>query len=188
MLSRKYKSSFGNLVRPLSVRLHQRGITADHLTAAGLLFSILAAFAYSQGSFVIGGLLVLLAGAGDALDGTVARSSGEVTPFGSFIDSVADRYSELFIFGGLALYYRATPILYLVLFSLAGSLMVSYTRAKAEAVNGQCEVGIMERPERILLLIAASLFGFMPAALWILALLTNLTALHRIHHTYHATR
>jgi CDP-diacylglycerol--glycerol-3-phosphate 3-phosphatidyltransferase len=188
MLSRKYKSSFGDFVRPLSLRLYNRGIKAAHLTAGGLLFSALAALAYGAGRFIPGGILLLLAGAGDALDGTVARTSGEVTPFGSFIDSVVDRYSELLVFGGLAVYYRNTPTLYLVLFSLAGSLMVSYTRAKSEAVDGQCEVGIMERPERIILLIVASLFNFMVAALWILAVLTNMTALHRVYHTYKNTR
>lgn len=187
MLSRKYKSSFGNLVRPLSQRLHRHGVTATHLTVGGLFFSAAAAVAYSKGRFVIAGILLLLAGAGDALDGTVARSSGEVTPFGSFLDSVVDRYSELLVFGGLVFYYcNDRSVLLLVLLSLAGSLMVSYTRAKAESADGQCEVGIMERPERVILLIVASLFGFMVPALWILAILTNLTALHRIYHTWNA--
>ncbi len=184
MLSREYKSSFGEFVRPISLGLHRRGITAAHLTAFGLLSSVVAALAYSKGRFVLGGILLLLAGAGDALDGSVARSSGEATPFGAFIDSVTDRYSELLVFGGLALFYAGTPVLVLVLLSLAGSMMVSYTRAKAECVIGQCEVGFMERPERVLLLIVASLFGFMVPALWILAALTNLTALHRIVHTW----
>jgi len=181
MLSRKYKSGFGEFVRPFSLRLHRHGVTAAHLTAAGLLSSLLAALAYSRGRFFLGGVLLLLAGAGDALDGSVARSSGEATPFGAFIDSVTDRYSELLVFSGLAMFYCDSRVMILVLASLAGSLMVSYTRAKAESVIGRCDVGIMERPERVILLAAASILGFMVPALWVLAVLTNLTALHRIH-------
>jgi len=184
MLSRKYKSSFGNLIRPVSLELHKRGITATHITVTGLLFSLAAGLAYWKGSFVAGGILLFLAGASDAIDGTVARASGEVTPFGAFIDSVADRYSELFTFSGLALYYAASPVLLLVLLALAGSMMVSYSRAKAESVIGRCDVGLMERPERLILLIAASLFGFVVPALWLLALLTNMTALHRVYYTW----
>lgn len=188
MLSRKYKSSFGRKVRPLSQALHSRGVTAAHLTAAGLVFSLISALFYSRGIFGTGGLFLLLAGTCDALDGTVARSAGEATPFGCFIDSVADRYSELLVFGGLTFAYAGTPILALVLLSLAGSLMVSYTKAKAESLIGQCEVGFMERPERLILLIAASFFGFMIPALWILAVLTNATALHRIYYTWKTIR
>jgi phosphatidylglycerophosphate synthase len=184
MLSRKYKSSFGDLVRPLSLRLHDLGVTAIHLTVAGLVFSLFSALAYAKGRFALGGIFLLLAGAGDALDGSVARSAGEVTPFGSFIDSVADRYSELLVFGGLIIFYCNTPVILLVLCALAGSLMVSYTRAKAETVIGRCDVGLMERPERLILLVAASLFGFVVPALWALAILTNLTALQRIHFTW----
>jgi phosphatidylglycerophosphate synthase len=184
MLSRKYKSSFGDLIRPLSIRLHNRGVTATYVTAAGLLFSVVAAFAYWKGSFPAGGVFLLLAGMSDAIDGTVARASGKVTPFGAFIDSVADRYSELFTFTGLALYYASSPELLLVLLALAGSMMVSYTRARAESVIGQCDVGLMERPERLILLIAASLFGFMVPALWLLAILSNMTALHRVYYTW----
>lgn len=188
MLSRKYKSSFGNMIRPLSLVLHRRGVTATHVTVIGLIASVVGAFSYYRGYFVAGGIFLLLAGLSDALDGSVARSSGDVTPFGSFIDSVADRYSELFLFGGLALYYGSTPVLLLVLLSIGGSVMVSYTRAKAENIIGQCDIGLMERPERLIVLSAGSLFGFMVPALWILAVLTNLTALHRIYHTWKVVR
>lgn len=184
MLSRKYKGSFGNLIRPLSFELHKRGITATHVTVTGLLFSVAAGLAYWKGSFPAGGVLLLLAGMSDAVDGTVARASGEVTPFGAFIDSVADRYSELFTFGGLALHYGASSSLFVVLLALSGSIMVSYTRAKAESLIERCDVGLMERPERLIVLILASFFNVMVPALWLLAILTNATALHRVHHTW----
>ena len=188
MLSRKYKSSFGSLIRPLSLKLHQSGVTAAQVTLAGLLFSVAAGLAYWKGNFAGGGIFLLLAGMSDAIDGTVARASGEVTPFGAFIDSVADRYSEFFVFGGLALYYAGSPVLLLVLLSLAGSMMVSYSRAKAESVIGRCDVGLMERPERLIVLMVGSLFHLMLPALWLLAILSNMTALHRIHHTWKSVK
>jgi phosphatidylglycerophosphate synthase len=184
MLSRKYKRTFGELVKPLSLVLHRRGVTAIHVTMAGLAFSAVAALAYSRGNFTAGGVLLVLAGLSDALDGSVARSSGGETPFGAFIDSVADRYSEFLTLGGIALHYAGTAVLLLVLVSLAGSVMVSYTRAKAENLTGTCDVGLMERPERLILLAAGSIFGFMVPALWALAILTNTTAAHRIYHTW----
>jgi phosphatidylglycerophosphate synthase len=184
MLSRKYKKTFGEIVGPLSLALHRRGITAIHVTMAGLAFSAVAAVVYSRGYFVAGGVLLAIAGLSDALDGSVARSMGEETLFGAFIDSVADRYSEFLSLGGIALYYAGTPVLLLVLLSLAGSVMVSYTRAKAESVGGKCDVGLMERPERLILLAAGSLGGFMVPTLWALAILSNITAAHRIYHTW----
>ncbi len=188
MLSRKYKSAFGTFVRPLSDVLHRLHVNPVHLTAAGLFCSVLAALAFSQGLFATGGVLLTLSGFSDMLDGSLARSSGEATPFGSFIDSVTDRYSELFTFGGLAYYYSGSSTLILVLFALGGSLMVSYTRARAESLVGKCEVGLMERPERMIILIAASFFGFMYWGLWLLAVGTNATAMERIYHTRKISR
>jgi CDP-diacylglycerol--glycerol-3-phosphate 3-phosphatidyltransferase len=184
MLSRKYKRTFGELVKPLSLALHRHGFTAIHVTLAGLAFSVVAAFAYGGGYFFAGGVLLAAAGLSDALDGSVARSTGGETTFGAFIDSVADRYSELLTLSGIAFHYAATSVLPVVLLSLIGSMMVSYTRAKAESVTGTCDVGLMERPERLILLVAGSLFGFMVPALWALAILTNLPAAHRIYHTW----
>lgn len=188
MLSRNHKATFGNVIRPLSLHLHRLGVTATHLTVVGLLFSAATALAFSRGAFLPGGLLLLIAGAADAFDGSVARTSGHVTPFGAFIDSVADRYSEFLAFTGLAWHYAESPLLLLVLASLAGSLMVSYTRAKAESLISSCEVGLMERPERIILLIFSALFDVMIPGLWLLAILTNLTALHRIYYTWKEIR
>jgi phosphatidylglycerophosphate synthase len=184
MLSRKYKRTFGEIVGPLGLALHRRGFTAIHVTMAGLAFSAVAAIAYSRGYFAAGGVLLALAGLSDAIDGLVARSTGGETLFGGFIDSVADRYSELLTLGGIAFHYTGTPVLPVVLLSLAGSMMVSYTRAKAESLDVSCDVGLMERPERLILLVAGSLFGFMVPALWALAILTNMTAAHRIYHTW----
>lgn len=184
MLSRKYKRTFGELVEPLSLALHRRGFTAIHVTLAGLAFSAFAAIAFGGGHFGAGGVLLAAAGLSDALDGSLARATEGETPFGAFIDSVADRYSELLTLSGIAFHYTGTSVLPVVLLALAGSVMVSYTRAKAESVTGVCDIGLMERPERLILLVAGSLFGFMVPALWILAILGNMTAAHRIYHTW----
>lgn len=187
MLSRKYKATFGVLLQPVNVVLIRLRVSADHLTLAGLVFGVLAGLAFAQGRFLLGGLFLALSGLSDMLDGSLARATGETTRFGSFIDSVTDRYSECFIFGGLAWHYAASPVLMLVLAGLTGSLLVSYTRARAESLIERCEIGIAERPERMILLMLGCLPGLMVPALWVIAALAHLTALQRIHHTWRAT-
>jgi CDP-diacylglycerol--glycerol-3-phosphate 3-phosphatidyltransferase len=128
------------------------------------------------------------------VDGRVARQTDQVTIFGAFFDSVIDRYSDVVLFFGLLVYYaRANRFFYVVLvaFVMVTSLMVSYTRARAEALIGQCKVGFMERPERIVLVILGALFnrwGVMAPVLWILAVLSTITVIHRITYTYQKTK
>jgi phosphatidylglycerophosphate synthase len=184
MLSRKYKATFGVLLQPVNLVLIRLRVSADHLTLAGLVFGILAGLAFAQGRLLLAGLFLALSGLSDMLDGSLARAAGETTRFGSFIDSVTDRYSECFIFGGLAWHYAGSPVLMLVLAALTGSLLVSYTRARAESLIERCEIGIAERPERMILLILGCLPGLMVPALWVIAVLAHVTALQRIHHTW----
>lgn len=142
--------------------------------------------AYYAGYWKAGALLVLFAGLFDLLDGAVARAGGRASPIGAFVDSVVDRYSDFLIFGGLMAHFAASGDLWrtlLVLAVILGAFQVSYVRARAELVIPKCDVGLMERPERIFLLAAGSLTGFMDAALWALALLTHITALHRVYFT-----
>jgi CDP-diacylglycerol--glycerol-3-phosphate 3-phosphatidyltransferase len=119
----------------------------------------------------------------DALDGTMARLRNEPTRFGGFVDSVTDRYSELLIFGGLLYHFSVqdsnTGVI-LAFLAAAGSLMVSYTRARAEALNYDAKIGILTRVERYIVLIPGLVFNFPLIALWILAILTNFTAWQRI--------
>jgi len=128
------------------------------------------------------------------VDGRVARKNNQVTVFGSFFDSVIDRYSDVVLFFGLLVYYgRINRFRYVVLvaFVMVTSLMVSYTRARAEALIGQCKVGFMERPERIVLVILGALFnhwGVMAPVLWVLAVLSTITVAHRIIYTYQNTK
>jgi len=159
---------------PASI-LHRRGITPNTLTIIGLVINMIAALAYYAGAWFAGGLIVLFAGLFDMLDGAVARAGGRESPVGAFIDSVVDRYSDFLVFGGVLAHFAVAGDLgrtLLVLAVILGAFQVSYVRARAE-----------ERPERIVLIAAGSISGFLDAALWVLALLTHLTAFHRIYHT-----
>jgi phosphatidylglycerophosphate synthase len=184
MLSRKYKATFGELVQPVNLVLHRLRVSADHLTLAGLVFGALSGLAFAQGRLLLAGAFLALSGVSDMLDGSLARATGEACPFGSFIDSVTDRYAECFIFAGLAWHLRGSAALLLVLAALAGSLLVSYTRARAEGLGVRCDVGVLERPERMVLLVAGAVTGFLVPALWAIAVLAHVTALQRIHHTW----
>jgi CDP-diacylglycerol--glycerol-3-phosphate 3-phosphatidyltransferase len=175
-------------------------ISPNTLTFIGLIINIIAAFffGYARGEnahrmFFYAGLILIGAGLFDMVDGRVARQTNQVSVFGAFFDSVMDRYSDVAIFFGLLVYYaRGNRFVYVVLaaFVMTASLMISYTRARAEALIGSCKVGFMERPERIVLVILGALcnrWGVMAPALWVLAFLGTMTVIHRIRYTYTET-
>jgi CDP-diacylglycerol--glycerol-3-phosphate 3-phosphatidyltransferase len=172
-------------------------ISPNALTFIGLLINIVAAifFGFARGDhavryFLYAGLVIIGAGIFDMVDGRVARQTKQESVFGAFFDSVMDRYSDVALFFGLLVYYaRGNRFFYVVLvaFCMTASLMVSYTRARAEALIGSCKVGFMERPERIVLVILGALcnrWGVMAPALWVLAALSTITVIHRIRYTY----
>ena len=176
-------------------------ISPNVLTFIGLMINIAAAFLFGHANasnngrmFFYAGMVIFGAGIFDMVDGRVARSTNKVTIFGSFFDSVIDRYSDVVLFFGLLVYYgRINRFRYVVLvaFVMVTSLMVSYTRARAEALIGSCKVGFMERPERIVLIIIGALFnhwGAMAPVLWVLAVLSTITVVHRIQYTYQNTK
>ena len=175
------------LVRALSLaRIHP-----NLLTSLGLAINVVAAVLFGEGRFLAAGLVVLGAGIFDMVDGRVARASNTVTPFGAFLDSVVDRYSDMALYMGMMVYYaRADRFLYLVLAALvmAGSVMISYTRARAESLIPTCKVGFLERPERIVFVIIGALTGRMGPVLWIIAVLSNITVVHRCLYTWQQTR
>ncbi len=157
------------------------------LTFIGLVINIWAAWLFAAGSFRWGGLVVIGAGLFDMVDGRVARASNQVTRFGGFFDSVVDRYSDLALYVGLLVYYASiNRFFYIVLTAvvMTGSVMVSYARARAENTIPKCKVGFLERPERIVLIIIGALFLRMAAVLWVIAVLSNLTVIHRIIYTW----
>jgi CDP-diacylglycerol--glycerol-3-phosphate 3-phosphatidyltransferase len=167
------------------------GINPNFLTFLGFGINVLAAYLFAYGYFRWAGVTIILAGIFDMADGRVARLQGRVTPFGGFYDSVMDRYSDLCLLIGLLIYYgRINRFLYvsLVAVVMIGSVMVSYSRARAENVIPSCKVGFLERPERVVLIIIGALFDRMAPVLWLIAVLSNVTVIHRIAYTRQEAR
>jgi CDP-diacylglycerol--glycerol-3-phosphate 3-phosphatidyltransferase len=163
------------------------GIHPNVLTFTGLVVNLWAAVLFAAGSFPAAGGAMILAGVFDMTDGRVARAQGRVTTFGGFFDSVIDRYSDLVLYLGLLVYYaRVNRFFYAVLVgvAMAGSVMVSYARARAESLIPSCKAGFWERPERIVLLILGALGNRIAPALWLLAIGPNISVIQRIVHTW----
>lgn len=174
---------FKGILDPMAVFFNRLGIAPNTMTILGLLMNVGAAYFLSQGQMFWGGVLVLIGGPFDALDGTMARLRGEASDFGAFVDSVTDRYSELFILGGLSFYFTQTGDWLSVMGCYAaavGSVMVSYTKARAVSLKFNADVGILTRVERYLVIAPLLLFNLPVVAIWIVAVLANVTALQRI--------
>ena len=157
------------------------------LTFIGLLINVAAAILLAQHRFVAAGLVIAGAGIFDMVDGRVARATNQVTRFGGFFDSVLDRYSDLALLMGLLVYYASIKNYFYVVLTavvMTASVMISYTRARSENTIPQCKVGFLERPERIVLLIIGALFDRMAPVLWVIAILGNLTVIHRMIYTF----
>ncbi|OGL16866.1 MAG: hypothetical protein A3F92_16610 [Candidatus Rokubacteria bacterium RIFCSPLOWO2_12_FULL_71_22] len=176
---------------PVGRALFRLRLRPNHLTLLGLGVSVLAAAAFCAAHIRTAGALLIVAGLCDFFDGSLARASGQVTAFGAFLDSVIDRYSDLVVLLGIVVLFARMPHTrgaIVAMAGLIGSMMVSYTKARAESIGVTCTVGLMERPERMICLIAGALLGLLEPALWVLAVLSNLTALQRIAFTWRAAR
>lgn len=164
------------------------GLSANMLTVIGVVLNALVAVVIGFDHPRIGGSLLLVASAFDILDGAVARATGSTSKFGGFLDSTLDRYSEAFVFGGVLVYMLNTDDArtgaILVFASTAGALLISYARARAEAAGYKASVGLLARPERVILLAVCLMFGYPLIALWILAVATHVTAMTRIAHVW----
>jgi CDP-diacylglycerol--glycerol-3-phosphate 3-phosphatidyltransferase len=163
------------------------GIHPNALTLLGLVVNVGAAVLFAGGEFRWAAAVIFLAGFLDIADGQVARRQGRVSAFGAFFDSTVDRYSDMILYLGLLIYYaQIGRFFYVVLATVAmvSSFMVSYSRARAESLIPTCRVGFMERPERVVLLIIGSLFNRMAPVLWVIAVLSTLTVIHRIAYTW----
>ncbi len=178
---------FGRIINAIVGALALSRVHPNVLTFIGLLINIWAAFLFAAGKFVPGGAVVIGAGLFDMVDGRVARETNRVTRFGGFFDSVLDRYSDLGVLVGLLVYYASiNRFFYVVLTAIVmtGTVMVSYTRARAENTIPKCKVGFLERPERVVLIIIGALFNRMAQVLWVIAILSNITVIHRMIYTW----
>ncbi len=187
MVTRKIGEALRWVLYKIVHALAATGVEPNFLTFLGLVINIVAAYLFAKGRFPAAGGVMILAGLFDMVDGRVARAQGRVTKFGAYFDSVIDRYSDVGLYFGLLIYYASVNrFRYAVLVgvAMAGSVMVSYARARAESLIPECKAGFFERPERIVLLIIGALSNKMAPALWLLAIGPNITVIHRIVHTW----
>ncbi len=178
------------------IRLIVRGLALSKidpnvLTFLGLVINVVAAVFLAFGRFRAAGFVIIFAGLFDMVDGRVARETNRVTRFGGYFDSVLDRYSDLCLLIGLLVYYgtiNRPPYVVLTAVAMTASVMISYARSRAENIIPTCKVGFLERPERVVLLIIGALFDHMAPVLWVIAVLGNLTVIHRLVFTYGETK
>lgn len=173
------------ILDPLATFFVRIGLTPMVMTLLGVAGNFIGAYYVSQGNMAVGGLFMLIATPFDALDGHMARLLGEANEWGAFVDSVTDRYGELAILGGLLVYFsgRGDTLLAAVTFAgAAGTVLVSYVKARAEAVGFEAKMGFLTRVERYLVLAPALVFNLPQFAVWFIAIFANFTALQRIFH------
>ena len=177
------RAVFKGVLEPVAGALNRTGLTPITVTLLGVAGNVLAGYLVARGNISLGGVVMLIAWPIDALDGTMARLRGEASDWGAFVDSVSDRYSELFVLGGLLWHFASggEHALAVVTFAAAaGSVLVSYVKARAEAQSFSAREGILTRAERYLVLGPSLLFNVPAIGVWIVAVLANLTALQRI--------
>jgi CDP-diacylglycerol--glycerol-3-phosphate 3-phosphatidyltransferase len=190
LLNKHLVNGFLTVIEPLSKLLVSLEVHPHIVTFAGLLFGLLSGLYFIQGAFLYAGIMIILAGICDVLDGRLARETKKISKFGALFDSTIDRYSEVFIFLGLATYFlrQDSYLVLLIILAIAGSFMVSYTRARAEGLGIECKIGLMQRPERMTFLAAGAILGSIPGTrnfflvlfLWLIAIFANITVVQRI--------
>jgi CDP-diacylglycerol--glycerol-3-phosphate 3-phosphatidyltransferase len=174
-------------LEPLARWLTGLRVLPNHVTTAGLGANLLAAGLIVADQLALAGVAWLLAGGLDLLDGALARSQGKATRFGAFLDSTVDRVSEGVVFSAIAYRFAVLdePVnAALVVLALLGSLLVSYTRARTEALGARCKVGLVTRPERVLLLAVGLCLNLLPVVIYLLVSLTAVTVVQRIRHAF----
>ncbi len=203
MFEVKLRSKVGTILSPIAAKIVSLGITANMITLLGLLVSLVAAFCLATGRLASAGLLILVGASFDMIDGAVARAETMTNSSGALLDSVIDRYSEAVIFLGALIYFYHLPNfsgVILVFAAVIGSILVSYVRARAEGLQIECKVGLMQRPERVILLVLGVLaqgvipdkYAFLQSnglillgVFAILAVTAHITAIYRLVFTFH---
>ena len=198
LIAEKFVQGYSKLIQPIVDWSVKSGIHPNTVTWAGLFFTLVAANFFRLGSFFMGGVFLVVAGTCDVLDGQIARQTGHKNKFGAFFDSMIDRYSDIIVFLGLAVYFDKLYIYVLIILAISGSLLTSYTRSRAGALGIDCKVGLMQRPERVTYIAGAAIFEgilgwffkalfgvehfLIIAVLWLIAIVSNVTVLQRIAH------
>ena len=185
MLPEFIKSAYETMLVPLINILVKLKMHPSYITTTGMVVTGIAAFFLARGHLLTGGILVLVGGTFDILDGKVARATGYASRFGALLDSTLDRYSEVFAFFGVGFYFVAQEMYLSSIFTfvaLGGSMMVSYIRARSEGLGYDCKVGIMQRPERVVAIGFGAIFGesFLVGAMVLVAVFANITAIQRV--------
>ena len=183
-------SKFGHFLdKPLFPLAKKVQVNPNIITFTGFLITTVAAITIAAITIPynlrLGGMLILIGGLFDMLDGIIARANGRTTDFGAFLDSVLDRYSDSFLLLGFWWYFFKTDSITGMLLSagtLIGTLLISYTKARAEGLGRDCQTGLMERSERVIFMIFGTLTGLMLPVMWILCILTHVTVIQRIYH------
>jgi phosphatidylglycerophosphate synthase len=181
-------SKIGHSLDPIILKVYQflfwgKLLKPNTLTVVGLVFGFVCLILTISNHLFLAGLALFVSGFFDVLDGAVARQYGWVTAYGGFLDSVLDRYTDLSVAFGIFIYFsRRDDFLFVILTFIAaiGIVVVSYIRARAEAASLQCKGGLLERPERTILLIIGLAFGVLKPVIIVLAVLTHFTAVQRI--------
>jgi CDP-diacylglycerol---glycerol-3-phosphate 3-phosphatidyltransferase len=191
VLNVKIRGGWDRLMRPVGASLARLGVTPDAVTYTGLVIQIAVAVLIVQGRLLVAGLIAIVAGLGDVLDGAVAKARGRPGTFGAFLDSTTDRLSDALYLGPIVWLYGVDPdisahdepwVAAAALAALVFGFLVSYAKARAESLGYDCNVGIMERAERLILIIAALILDLVPPAMVILAVLSLVTFLQRMVH------
>jgi CDP-diacylglycerol--glycerol-3-phosphate 3-phosphatidyltransferase len=185
------KNKIDNFVSNVANAVFKEPVSANLLTFFTLIFGIIAGWFFLYGRTFLGGLTVLISGFFDVMDGTVARKQGSTSDFGAFWDSSLDRYSELFIYGGILFFYTKTGNTFgttFTYFTIIGATLTSYTRARAEGLKIDCKVGILTRAPRVIILIIGSMLGLLLQTMFLVAILSNITSIQRIWHVYSVSR
>jgi len=191
MLSDKLEHRLDSYLYPLFKKIFGDLGNPNLLTLLGFFSTLVASWLILKGFWLSAGLAIILSGLFDLLDGVIARNLGKVTIFGSFFDSVMDRYSDLLFLLALSIHYLRegnSGLVILTSMVAIGTALIPYVRAKAESLRISCHIGLMERAERIILLSLGALLNWMEPVLWILAILTHFTVLHRIYYVWKKLR
>jgi len=193
VLPQSIQKWFINFLDPFIGLIVRFNVHPNHFTILGLFSSVVGAIFYAKHGIRLGGLFILFGGLCDIIDGKVARKTGLSSKFGALFDSSLDRYAEVFMFLGTAIYFvqKDHPITSIMVFlALGGSMMVSYVRARAEGLGYECKVGIMQRPERIVYVGVSSLIHpyLLEVVIWMIAILANFTAIQRMYHVWKLER